>query len=299
MSVKATENVEAVSEETVSEETTNVETEETETDSEQEESLLPPVKSPEEMFAEMDEANPAKGMVSLARTQLTTSLAGIKSQTERIEEGSDSIEKQIEALISDSEDEAVVSLREDRDSLEAELEKANADLRTMILDANPDVHPLTAEQKSEIEGNLATQKANHKALLSAMEKALAITLGEKDSKYILSDLAVKTRGGSGSGVAKPRFEKATVREEGTETEINVTGDANSQGTGFNISSGHIAEALSTASGQTAAGNRIKPSEVTNALAAAGYDGVSALEIEFAVEGANKKYRIHVTPKSKA
>lgn len=272
--------------------TTNVE------NVEETESLVPEKPSPADMFAAMDDANPAKAMVNLARTQLSTSFGEIRKDTERIEEGTDSVEKQIEALISDSEDEAIVDMRTDRDELEAQLEALNADLRSLVLDANPDLHPMTSEQKTEIENALATKKANHKSLLTAMEKALAISMGEADAKYVLSDLAIKARGGSGSGVAKPRFENAWIKEEKSDSETVISGEAAAKG-GFNISSGHIADAINKACDFTAIGNKIKPSEITQALADAGYDGTGSLEFEYAVPGANKSFRIHVQAKSKA
>lgn len=262
------------------------------------EDLVPAKLSPAETFDAMDDANPAKGMLSIARTQLSASLDRIKSDSERL--ANDSVDAEIADRIESSDDEAVVELRNSRDELEAELEQIIADLRTMILESNEDLHPMSAEEKTEFEKTLATAKAAHKSTLTAMTKALAFSLGDNEAKYVLSDLEVKAKtGGSSSGVAKPRFESASIEVDGEKTEIkgDVSAVKNEDGSEkINLSSGHIAKAINTACGFNAIANQIKPSEITDALAASGYNGSEPLGFDFPVESANKTFKVFVTPK---
>lgn len=254
--------------------------------------------SPEEMFEAMDDTNPAKGMVQIARTQLAVSLAAIKSDSERLSEGLDSVDREIDNLVDSSEDTAIVELRNSREALEAELESVNAQLRDSILAANPDLHPMSDEEKTAFEKALAERKAAHKSTLTAMEKAVSLTLGEADAKYLLSDLVVKAsgRGGSGTGTAKPRFESAAITLDGERTEIQ--GDVSATDSSkVNLSSGHVAAAINKACDFNAVGNKVKPSEITDALVSGGYNGTDSLGIDFTPENApNKTFRISVTPK---
>lgn len=286
VTISETENVENV---TAPENGENVETVNVESTPETVETEVSAEDAAKAAIDAIDEDNPVKAMVLAFRKALADKGEAINALVKEIKAGGDEIDEKIDDLITESTDTETVEMRERLAKMRAAVDSLNGELRSKIAAEN-DLTPMTEEVKAEKTEAVSEMRRKYSAVKSSSEKALKNMLPDgANVDVFFGDLSGPSNvsGGTGSGKAKPRLSKNVWVEFKGEKYTVIPTIGNDWPT-----FGDVAEYVSKKSGLMAAGNRIKPTEISEVAVANGLVSAGIVDFEFTTsEGANV-FKIH-------
>jgi hypothetical protein len=249
-----------------------------------------PAEKAQEAINALDESNPLRMMVGAMRTALSGKVEAINKLVAIVREGSEGIEAQIDQAIEDSEDVEVIEANKRIEKMRNALDEQIANLRSKIAEEN-DLKPMTETERAAKEKEIADERQKYNAAKSSSEKALKNMLDdEKMASVFFGDLNAPDTvsgkaSGKGGGERKPRLASVTVEFKGESVPVTATGQDGRP------TFSDVAKVLSEKSGQNEAGNRIRPSDVSNAAISAGLDTEGQVTFEYEVNEANR-FKIH-------
>ena len=278
---KMSENTVTISE--VSENVENVETVETEAP-ETVETEVSAEDAAKAAIDAIDDDNPVKGMVTAFRSALSTKAEAINALVREVKAGGEEIDARIDDLIAEATDTETVEKRERLAKMRAAVDSLNAEIRTKIAAEN-DLTPMTEDVKAAKTLEISEARQKYSAVKSSSEKALKNMLPDGANVGVFfADLSTpeNVSGGTGSGKAKPRLSREVyVTFKGEKVQIKAR-SGNDWPT-----FGDVAEYISDKSSLKAAGNRIKPTDVSEVAVAHGLVSAGVVDFEFTTsEGAN-------------